>query len=175
MANLNSAIRTILTSTGKNNDAYWGLGRVIRSLQTDFAQTYATVTSAWTEEAEKAKETEGRALMDAPAESTIRQLGAATKLWGNVADERHSPFHAYAWRSLAYNVAPDGKRTVKEGAELVAAWNSIPTSRPKPKPTAPTATVSVKLPKSLAERLQGMADAAGVDVADVIIALLPNA
>jgi hypothetical protein len=175
MSNLNSIIRSIMTATGKANDAYWHLARFVRDSQTKADATYATVHSAWQAEAEAARATDGRAVIDAPSESSVRQLGASAKLWGSVADGTHSPYHAYAWRSLAYNVDDDGKRTPKVGDDLQAAWDSIPASRPKPKPTAPTATVSVKLPKSLAERLQGMADAAGVDVADVILALLPDA
>lgn len=172
---LNGIIRSILTATGKANEHYWHLARFVRDAQTKADATYATVRSAWMAETETARATDGRAVIEPPTESSVRQLGASAKLWGAVADGTHSPYHAYAWRALAYDVAPDGTRTVKVGDALQAAWDSIPSSRPKPKPTAPTATVAVKLPKPLAERLQAMAEAAGVDVADVILALLPDA
>lgn len=189
--NLNGIIRSILTATGKANEHYWHLARFVRDAQTKADATYDTVHFAWNEEVQVAREARARigtpnekegdaaiakrAVLDAPSASTVRQLGAAAKLWGSVADGTHSPYHAYAWRALAYEVAPDGTRTAKVGDALQAAWDSIPSSRPKPKPTAPTSTVAVKLPKTLVERLQAMADAAGVDVADVIIALLPDA
>lgn len=172
MANLNSIIRTILTTAGKANDAMWALARFVRDAQTNADTTYDTVRAAWQEEASAAATVDGRAVADVPAASTVRQMGAAAKLWGSVADGTHSPYHAYAWRALAYETGADGKRTPKTGDDLQAAWDSIPATRPPSKPAAKSDTVKVAVSAKTAERLQELAKAAGVDVDAVIVALL---
>jgi hypothetical protein len=163
---LDTILRTILTTAGKSNAAYWNLARYVAESQANLGETYLTIASAWDRVSAA-----NSVVMLAPAESTVRQLGASAKLWGAVATDRHSPFHAYAWRKLAKPEGADGKRVTLTGDALQAAWDSIPANRPEPKPN-PKGTVNVKVSVSTHEKLSALADAAGVDIETIIIGLL---
>jgi len=167
---LTRIITTILTTSGKNNDAYWALARHVATARTDADTTYDVIASAW----RKAQESEPAAILPCPKASTVRQLGASHKIWGAVATGAHSPFHAYAWRSLGKPKGPDGKATQLEDDALRAAWDSIPANRPKPKSAAAAETVSVKLDRATYDALSAIAVAAGITVPDVIQSLVPK-
>ena len=149
---------------------YWALALFAAFNMTGtIAERSDVVASAYTRRIGTAPQGRKPAITD----SSVRQLVACAKLWSDaVLDNverqgRMHPFTAYAHRAAAKG--EDGKRL--EGEALGQAYDSISGTAPRRKRDEDGLT-NIRVSAHTKERLQVLAEAAGMSVGDIVANLL---